>query len=151
VKDKVLPMLFSSLPDQAPPREASDERAKYWRTLSALSRLCLQSELFESLIIRLTTKLDLICVPLSKDVDVEPSAAYAHSILKTIADTLASKVDKRHLDVPKYVDRLVPHLYNLFIYSAVVPNAPDMVATDSRLVGIAAQIISLVTETLSPQ
>lgn len=100
---------------------------------------------------RLWTKLDLVCyVDPSKtedtrEIDVEPQAAYAHSLLRTIADTLAAKVEAGHPDIPKYIDRLVPHLYQLFIYSAT-QNA--RVATDPRLIAVAAKIVTLIVQTL---
>ena len=42
--------------------------------------------------------------------DAEPAAAYAHSILRTLADVLAARIERAHADVVKYVDRLVPRL-----------------------------------------
>lgn len=87
-------------------------------------------------------------MPLSEGTDSEPSAAYAHSILKTTADTLSVKVEKGDPDVPKYIDRLLPRLFNLFIYSAVLSSKRPMIATDPRSVTVAAQIIGLVVQTL---
>lgn len=153
IEEQTLPLLFGSLPDHAPPREASAERAKYRQVLSAIGALCLQPQLFETLIIRLTTKLDLICSQTIKspikEAEAEPTAAYAHSILKTIVQTLSAKVGKGHPDVPKYIERLVPRLYNLCIYSALLSDGSYMVATDPRLITISGEIISLVIQTLS--
>ncbi|RDB23653.1 MMS19 nucleotide excision repair [Hypsizygus marmoreus] len=153
VQEQTLPILFSSLPDTAPTREAAAERAKCWRNLLALRTLCVHPELFEILVIRLTTKVDLICVPKAKDDiedDPEPNTAYAHSLLKTIADTLSAKVDAGHPDVTKYIDRLVPRLYNLFIYSSLQPTK-YVIATDHRLISVAGDIIMLVTQCLPVQ
>lgn len=153
VQEQTLPLLFSSLPDKAPDREAASDRAKCWRTLSALTTLCVHPELFETLVIRLTTKLDLICAPRTSfetREDAEPDSAYAHSLLKTIANTLSAKVDARHPDVPKYIDRLVPRLYNLFIYCALQPGS-YIIANDPRLVSVAGDIIMLVTQCLPLQ
>ncbi|CDO69761.1 hypothetical protein BN946_scf184766.g6 [Trametes cinnabarina] len=154
VSGNTLPLLFTSLPDHAPPREAEAERIRYWRTLAYLKKLCTQPDLFETLVVRLSTKLDLVCVPSasvgdSAPVDLEPSAAYAHSLLKTIADVLSAKIDVGHKDVTKYIDRLVPRLYNLFIYSALLAEERPVVATDARLLAVAAQIITLITQTLT--
>ncbi|KAI0352164.1 ARM repeat-containing protein [Trametes cingulata] len=156
VSGNTLPLLFASLPDRAPPREAEAERIRYWRTLAYLKKLCTQPDLFETLVVRLSTKLDLLCVPAastddqsSNETDLEPAAAYAHSILKTLADVLSAKIDLGHADVVKYIDRLVPRLYNLFIYSALLAEDTPMVATDPRLLAVTAQIITLVTQTLS--
>ncbi|OSX64436.1 hypothetical protein POSPLADRAFT_1065586 [Postia placenta MAD-698-R-SB12] len=157
VTQTTLPLLFVSLPDRAPPRDAQAERIRCWRTLDSLSRLCKQADLFETLVVRLLTKLDLVCVPpadgaLAQDeTDIEPRAAYAHSILRTMADVLAAKVAAGHSDVTKYADRLVPRVFNLFIYAALVSNGRYMAATDPRLVSVASQIVTLVVQTLSPQ
>ncbi|KZT07275.1 ARM repeat-containing protein [Laetiporus sulphureus 93-53] len=155
VTETTLPLLFASLPDTAPPRKAQFERIKCWRTLASLSKLCKQPDLFETLVVRLLTKLDLICVPAlapaEAEADPEPSAAYAHSVLRTLADVLASKVERGDTDVIKYIDRLVPRVFNLFVYSALVADGTYMVATDPRLVAVAAQIVTLVMQTLPGQ
>lgn len=147
-----MPLLFSTLPDQAPPREATSDRAKYWRILSALGELCLQPELFEILVIRLTTKLDLICIPAMKSpsaqTDAEPTAAYAHAILTVISTTLTKKAQKGDADLPKYRTRLTPRIYNLFIHSALLSETNYMVAAHPRLIAVAAQIITAVTQTI---
>ncbi|KAG5647524.1 hypothetical protein DXG03_009461 [Asterophora parasitica] len=152
LEQQTLPMLFSSLPDQAPPRDAANERIECWRTLLALKTLCVHPELFENLVTRVTAKVDSICFPeTTRDSieDAEPDAAYAHALLKTIADTLSAKVDAGHVDVAKYIDGLVPGLYNLFIFSALQP--VQVIATDHRLVRAAAEIIALVSQRVPAQ
>ncbi|KJA28181.1 hypothetical protein HYPSUDRAFT_130307 [Hypholoma sublateritium FD-334 SS-4] len=156
VAEQTLPLLFSSLPDQAPSRQSVSERTKIWQTLNALKNLCIQQELFESLVIRLTTKLDLLCFPASEQAqvvarDTEPSAAYAHMILKTLAQALVTKVKKEHLDIPKYIDRLVPSIFNLFVASEYLSSEKVMIATEPRLIEIAAEIITLVVQSLPVQ
>ncbi|KAF8967720.1 ARM repeat-containing protein [Flammula alnicola] len=156
VAEQTLPLLFSSLPDFAPSRESVSERTKYWQTLSALHRLCIQQELFENLVIRLTTKLDLLCFPSAEQArvvsaDPEPSAAYAHMILKTLAQALDTKVKKKHPDVVKYIDRLVPSIFNLFVASAFLSEEQTMIATEPRLIQVAGEIITLVVQSLSLQ
>lgn len=152
----MLPLLFSSLPDIAPSRAADKDRAKYSRVLLALNELCIQPQLFETLVIRLLTKLDLVSIPkgspiIAHGLDLEPAVAYAHAILATLANTLRVKVNLKHADIPKYIDRLVFRLYNLFIYSALLGVDGKTVAVDSRVVRKAAVIITLVVGTLSVQ
>ncbi|KIK61642.1 hypothetical protein GYMLUDRAFT_996292 [Collybiopsis luxurians FD-317 M1] len=145
IKEQTLPLLFGMLPDDAPARDAALARARAWRILSALNTLCRQPELFESLVIRLNTKLDLLCVPLTppSPQEVEPRAAYAHSILTTLHQTLLGKVEEGHADVAKYIESLVPRLFNLFIYSGLVSGK---IATDSRLLTVAGNIIGAVVQ-----
>ncbi|KAH7927892.1 ARM repeat-containing protein [Leucogyrophana mollusca] len=149
VADQILPLFFSSLPDRAPVKEAQDERAAYWRALSALSTLCVHPALFEIFVVRLTTKLDLLSGSLSgpgQGSELETVPAYAHSILTAISKTLAAKVEKKDADVPKYVDRLLPWLFKLFINASLVKAASLLL--DPRLLQVAGRIISLVVETL---
>ncbi|KAI5124282.1 hypothetical protein M0805_005129 [Coniferiporia weirii] len=153
VEESTLPLLFSSLPDAPPNRDAHVDRAKHWRTLRWLSRLCVSAPLFETLVVRLSTKLDLVCAPkrsVSEDSDdSEPRAAYAHSILRTLVSVLELKVNAKHSDVPKYIDRLIPRLYNLFIYLALVGDSSQSLNTDSRLLDVAGQAITLIVRTVA--
>lgn len=162
--------MFSSLPDSSPPRDAISERIKIHSVLNALETLCVHAQLFETLVVRLTTKLDLICVPsLSTtlppipDEEVEVQAAYAHWILTTLVKTLQKKVDRSDLDVAKYIERLVPSIFNLFIFVAFEASDEGVgdeneskerwrkrirVATDPRLVKKAGEIITLIVQVL---
>lgn len=88
---------------------------------------------------------------MERDWKFEPTAAYAHAILTALARALRMKVDLEHPDVPKYIDRLVSRLYNLFIYSALLSVDDNMVAMDPRVIAIGAQIITLVVQTLPAQ
>ena len=141
------------MPDKAPARNATISRAKYWRALSALTKLCVPAELFETLVIRLTTRLDIICDASSSNEspDTELCTAYAHSLLVTIANTLASKADQGHTDIPKYIDRLIPRILNVLFFSALISNNRTMVATDDRIVTVTARILTSVVETLPNQ
>ncbi|PFH51873.1 hypothetical protein AMATHDRAFT_74737 [Amanita thiersii Skay4041] len=152
IEESTLPILFSALPDDAPTRDANVERAKCWRILNTLSKLCLQPDLFETLVVRLLTKLDFVCVPRSDAMlmDIEPNSAYAHAILKTISRTLSSKVEKGHADIQKHINRFIPQLCNLLIYSALVSDEQEMPAADHRVVGAAAEVVSIVVQTLTP-
>ncbi|KAG8918476.1 hypothetical protein FRC00_012446, partial [Tulasnella sp. 408] len=152
VEQTTLPLLFGNLPDRAPTPDAKAERASYQRTLKCLSTLCLQQALFETLVIRLSTKLELVCSefpPLAEGKDEnevtvlrEHSAAYVHALLQTLEDALdfktASKLDA---DIPKYLDRLVPRLYALFVEAATSPKPSLALATDVRLLEVASGVI----------
>ncbi|KZP21037.1 ARM repeat-containing protein [Athelia psychrophila] len=156
LEEQTLPLLFGSLPDMAPSRETASGREKYWRTLSALSKICVQQELFETMVVRLSTKLDLLCGPAGSAgsgtvSDLEPTAAYAHAILTALSNTITTKIGLGHADVPKYVDRLVSRLYNLFIYSALVVTNGNTPTAEPRVIDAAAHIITLITKTLTIQ
>jgi DNA repair/transcription protein MET18/MMS19 len=142
VEETTLPMLFASLPDHAPPRDADEERAKYWATLSALAALCESPILFEVLVIRLSTKLEVICG--STPNDRECAAAYVHALLKTLSNVLARKVEAGHVDLPKYLERLLPTLLVLAVKAAITPTPDQEVATHPRIFPTASAIFSMV-------
>ncbi|KAJ3521011.1 hypothetical protein NMY22_g12497 [Coprinellus aureogranulatus] len=149
VVEQTLPIFFSALPDVAPARNAAAERAQVWKTLSYLQTLCIEPQLFEPFVIRLTTKLELLCSRAESASDAEPSAAYAHAILKTLATTLQVKVGKKHADVPKYLERLVVRLFNLFVYAALeAKEATSILLGDPRLLQAAALCTTLVVRSL---
>lgn len=139
-------------------------------TLTSLARLCAQPDLFETLVVRLTTKLDLLCFssPLSsedpagivaegEEEDLEPAAAYAHALLATLGNVLQKKVDHGDVHVQKYVDRLLPRLFNLFVCSALAAGQEGegkrkgLLVSDTRIVSAAGRISNLVVQTLSVQ
>ncbi|KAG8691244.1 hypothetical protein FRC11_005626 [Ceratobasidium sp. 423] len=147
VEETTLPMLFSALPDNAPPRDADAERAKYWAILSALATLCEAPTLFEVLVIRLSTKLDILCG--SIPADRECAAAYAHALLQTLSNVLARKSDAGHADVPKYLDRLLPALLAAVVKAAVSPTPEKEVATHVKILPTIAPIFTMVVRAAS--
>ncbi|CAE6466774.1 unnamed protein product [Rhizoctonia solani] len=142
VEETTLPMLFASLPDNAPPRGADHERAKYWGILSALAALCEAPTLFEVLVIRLSTKLEIICG--SIPADRECAAAYAHALLQTLSNVLVRKSDAGHADVPKYLDRLLPALLAAVIKATLSPMPREEVATHPKILPTIATIFTMV-------
>lgn len=144
--DGTLPLLFIALPDEAPSRDSPIEISKYRRVLQLLARLCVQPALFETLVIRLSAKLNILFSRSGDVGDTEPVAAYAHSLLQTLSRVLAVKVKENHLDIPKYLDLLIVPLYNIFVSSAL--QRPDGIATNERLLVVAGKVISLVIREL---
>lgn len=155
VEETTLPPLFASLPSFGPARTATVEQENYRETLSTLATLCLQPILFETLVIRLTTRLDILCSdssPESREDDIECDTAYAFAILNTLQEALVAKAAAQHVDIPKYIDRLVPSIYTLFIRASTAPvdhGGRGQVVGDPRLVKVAADIISSVTRSLA--
>ena len=148
VEEYTLPVLFSSLPDLPLSLDAHRERAKCWRTLRWLAQLCVSAPLFETLVVRLTTKLDIVCGTKSESSeDYEARIAYAHGILRTVASVLEVKAKNSHADIPKYIDRLVPRLYNLFIalsFSEISTSSKSFL----RLLEVSGEVITVIVRTV---
>lgn len=88
-------------------------------------------------------------VPPDEFVDKEPTASYAHSILQAIVDSLELKLAAGHTDIPKYLDRLVPRLYNVFIFLALCPDRRSDLVSEEKLLRVTGQVITLITQTAS--
>jgi DNA repair/transcription protein MET18/MMS19 len=147
-----MPSLFAALPDEAPSRDALATRLKYWHILSLLRALCHSPDLFEILVIRLTTKVELLSnASVNPNEDSEPKAAYAHSLLKTIEQTLTAKVGEGDSDVAKHIDRFIPRLYGILLFASLLPSGCHSIATDPQIILVVGSIISLVVSGLSQQ
>jgi DNA repair/transcription protein MET18/MMS19 len=150
VEETSLPLLFLSLPDIAPSRDALQEHSIYRRALNSLTTLCGQPALFDTLVVRLCSKLDMLCSPIRHPLDDEADAAYAHAILLALKDVLLVKIRDAHADIPKYIDQLAVPLYWIFIRAAVSSAAP-LASSDSRVVSIAAKIVTMIVRSLSAE
>lgn len=88
--------------------------------------------------------------------DLEPAAAYAHALLTTLGSVLQDKVDRGDVDVQKYIDKLVPRLFNLFICSTLATSEDGtgqraLLVSDARLVSAAGRILNLIVQALGSQ
>lgn len=149
VESTTLPLLFHHLPEQAPGIDNTTARDKYRSILKSLSELCLQPALFETLVVRITSKLDLFTSPSDAPIDVDQSdaeyvecqIAYAHDVLSALSTTVEAKIEQKHVDVVKHFDRIIPRLYTLVVSAAGTEGA---LFRDKRLLGLVGRI----TETL---
>ncbi|EJU03657.1 ARM repeat-containing protein [Dacryopinax primogenitus] len=152
LEETCLPLLFAQLPDEAPALEADEKREHYWRILSALQSLCLEPVLFQVLVVRLVTKLDIICslkLDDSPEALIEVSAAYSHAILETLRKTIQSKIHAKHNDFAKYLDQLVPRLFSIFLRAALSPSSVRQIPCNTILILDASNIVNLLTQTAS--
>ena len=143
VEAVTLPLLFHNLPDRAPPIGDIDGRDKYRSILGSLSELCVQPVLFTTLIIRITTKLDLLSAtpvpptPSQNDTAMEVDGstlqddtrecdvAYTWDLLSCLSGVIESKIRKNHVDVSKHFDQIIPRLYGLVVVAAA-PRVGDV-------------------------
>jgi len=129
IEETTLPLLFSQLPDGAVPATSAARAA---RALATLRTLCIAPVLFETLVIRLLVRLELC-----EDI------WYALAMLGTLQSVLQSKIDEGHVDVAKYVESLVPKLYELVGTKGLFG--------DVKLVEAAAAVVTLVARTLTAE
>jgi DNA repair/transcription protein MET18/MMS19 len=126
-------------------------RDKYRTVLDALTELCSLPSLFEALVVRVTTKLDLLS---SEEliVDRECSVAYSWDLLHTLQRVIDSKLEAKHVDLPKYFSQVVPRLFGLVI-TAALPRTDKVepMFHDRRLIAIVATITETLFWELTPE
>lgn len=146
-------MLFHCLPDSAPPLADTTSREKYRSILKSLSELCILPSLFEALVIRVNSKVDMLATkPInsqdgeSADEVRECTIAYIYDLIHTLSSVIDSKLAAKHVDVIKYYDQIIPRLYGLAI-SAAIPRIGDIQPffRDRRLLGVIARISETLT------
>ena len=127
----------------------SPENAAYRRALSALAALCVHPDLFEILTLRLLARLEGICGMYFAEKDVQDrNALYAHHLLSTMRAVLKAKGDAGHTDLPKYIEKLVPRIFAIFILPTLQAMDEGEVAKDRRLLVGAGKVITLVVQKL---
>ena len=159
VESTTLSLLFHNSPDRAPPVSDAAERDQYRRILTSLVKLCTLPSFFETLLIRVIAKLELLSsatfgssgdadVPMNGEEQVNPrecNIAYAYELLDSLVHVINAKLASKHTDVTKYFDKIIPHLHGLVV-AAAVPRIGYVqpLFLDRRLLAI----ISDLTETL---
>lgn len=155
VEEGTLPLLFNALPDRLQTQdETATEAVKgtIRRSLGALARLCDASDFFEMLVVRLSTKLDLLCAGNSQMSAVEEREAnvgYARGLLNTLTFVLEKKVQRKDRDAARYAG-MVPRLLGLALESALRDGDKTIpgVARDQRVLRDLGRLIMLLVQCL---
>ncbi|OCF43478.1 DNA repair/transcription protein MET18/MMS19 [Kwoniella heveanensis CBS 569] len=146
-----LPLMFHSLPDTAPPASDFTGRDKYRSILGSLTELCAQPALFQTLVIRVTTKLDLLASSSpAQDADDnmgekldgrECTVVYAWDLLNSLVKVIEQKTKAKHIDLSRYFDQLIPRIWTLVISAAGPRTGGDQpLFRDRRLLALVGRI-----------
>lgn len=148
IEESTLPLLFGSLPDTLVMEEGRDPRPAVRRSLGALARLCTPADLFDLLVVRLSTKLDLVCAAELKDKEArQVNAGYARGLINTLLVVLEEKVDRKDKDVGRY-GSLATNLIGICVSASLRPKAKWSVATDSRVMRDLGALVTLLVRCL---
>lgn len=161
IESATLPLLFHSLPDRAPSTTDVVARSKYRSILASLAELCVQQSLFETLVIRINNKLELLSsTPITAaasgdetpDEARECTIAYAWDLINSLSTVIDTKMTAKHVDVIKYFDQIIPRLYGLAV-AAAAPRVGDVVPVfrDRRILNVIARISETLTSELSTE
>jgi DNA repair/transcription protein MET18/MMS19 len=146
VETSTLPILFALLPSSAP-SSSSSESEIYRRSLTSLASLSLHPDLFEILSLRLLARLEGVCASSFPDpLEQSNNSLYAHHLLATLRAVLAQKAEKGHEDIQKYVEKLVPRLFAIFVLPTVTSMDKGEVAKDARLLADVGEVVASIIQ-----
>lgn len=107
LEESTLPVLFGMLPDRIQSGDDQDRvKGRIRRALGSLARLCDSTDFFDMLIVRLSTKIDLVCVSTEEQ---EANIGYAQGLINTMIVVLEEKMTRKDRDTARY-GSLVPRL-----------------------------------------
>ncbi|RXK38054.1 hypothetical protein M231_04724, partial [Tremella mesenterica] len=165
IESITFPLLFHNLPDAAPTVSAVQAREKYRSILYSLSQLCVQPGLFQTLVIRITTKLELLAsspLPAEQDVQMsngagvvidarECTVAYTWDLLNCLSGVIDAKLAEKHVDVVRYWDQIIPRIYRMAVEGAISRIGPEPLFSDTRLLEMSGKISEVMTWELNPE
>lgn len=146
VESTTLPLLFALLPSSAPPSTSTDSDI-YRRSLTSLAALSLHPDLFELLSVRILARLEGVCASAFPDpLEHSANSLYAHHLLSTLKAVLVRKAEQNHEDIQKYVEKLVPRMFGMFVLPTVCSMDKGEIAIDARLLADAGEVITLIVQ-----
>lgn len=151
VENTTLPLLFSALPDRI--LGAQDQVDKVKSTiryaLGSLSRLCDAPDFFELLVVRMETKLDLLCATeFHHSEELEANIGYARGVINTLSTVLQVKMQAKHRDTGRYGVTIVPRLLGIVLEASLRPGSSKRVASDRRVIKELGSLITLLVQCL---
>ncbi|MCO5588068.1 hypothetical protein L7F22_042023 [Adiantum nelumboides] len=156
VEETTLPLLFSTLPDHLSLEDgdkATHEKQKgiIRRALGALAKLCDAPDFFDMLVVRLSSKLDLLCASKNQSNDPairEANIGYARGIVNALIFVLQTKVQRKDRDTARHAG-LVPRLLGLVIESALRRDASEgSVGCDRQVIQDIGRLLMLLVRCL---
>jgi DNA repair/transcription protein MET18/MMS19 len=140
ILDITFPSFLAELPDSdvIEKRDASiRQRKSYKSILSALAQISCQREIFQVLLRRLFSKLDIV---LSNSTSID----YPHAILGTIFLVVTKKFQIQDPDLPSLIETLIPVLLSKVILPATIPGPRTGILCSREIVHVVGLIVNVV-------
>lgn len=148
IEEITLPPLIQLLPDTPPRREDSAAISEYKVALAALATLCVSPALFDTFLIRVLSRVELLSsTPSEQSAEATSQAVlYAHHLLTTLRVVVEKKVKAGHRDIASCASRVLHRLFGLFISRNLEASSGHTVAASTKLIGDAGRIITLLVQ-----
>ncbi|UZJ54019.1 hypothetical protein CBS101457_003339 [Exobasidium rhododendri] len=145
IEESTLPLLFGLLPDRIAGQGNDKVKGDIRRSLGGLARLCDSTELFDMMIVRLSTKLDLVCASAEER---ESNIGYARGIVNTIRIVLEEKMKRKDRDTARY-GSLIPRLIGNVVEASLRSTKDRLaVAVDRFVIQDIGSLVTLLTRCL---
>ena len=151
ILDITFPAFLAELPDSGDTvekRDASMRQRKGYKTiLAAFAQISSEREIFQVLLRRLFSKLDIVLSSMSSwfiSYLAASSITYPHAILGTIFLVIQKKAQSSDVDLPSYMETLVPTLLHRVIVPAAITGHGTRILCSREVVHVVALIINAV-------
>lgn len=151
ILDITFPAFLAELPDSSDIVEKRDAsmrpRKGYKMILAALAQISSEQEIFQVLLRRLFSKLDIVLSSMSSRIIsyLAPSSiTYPHAILGTIFLVVQKKAQSSDVDLPSYMETLVPTLLCRVIVASTITDPRTRILCSREVVHVVALIINAV-------
>lgn len=173
LEQTTLPLLLEKLPDQMPAYEANvmdsgkqngssasqalskgeiRERTAIRRSLGAISRFGMHSDLFDILIVKLLTKFDLAVAPTCKtEKHRAANVGYARGLISSFFTIVQEKEKRGDRDLGKYALNSIPRLLSTMLAHVLQPQKQSLapVSADQALIRDVGSLLMLFSRSLS--
>jgi DNA repair/transcription protein MET18/MMS19 len=154
ILDITFPAFLAELPDTetGERRDASMKvRKGYKEILAAFAQVSTERAIFEVLLRRLFSKLDIVLsstpTPVASLTIATSTITYPHAIIGTIYLVLQKKSLRSDVDLPSYMETLLPTLLNKIIVPATINGPHTRVLCSREILHVVSLIVNTVVRT----
>ncbi|KAG9326737.1 hypothetical protein KVV02_008627 [Mortierella alpina] len=141
IRSMALPALFEMLPttqnDMDVDTVVQKKSPEY--ILNAVTKIGLEPTLFADVVPPILEKIEVVSSEFNSS-----NATYPIALLTTLLVLVRSKAERKHSDLPQYLDSLVPRLIGMCIYPTVSSDDADNVMKNSEILNVVAGITRVI-------
>ncbi|KAF9960367.1 hypothetical protein BGZ72_007172 [Mortierella alpina] len=141
IRSMALPALFEMLPttqnDMDVDTVVQKKSPEY--ILNAVTKIGLEPTLFADVVPPILEKIEIVSSEFNSS-----SATYPIALLTTLLVLVRSKAERKHSDLPQYLDSLVPRLVGMCIYPTVSSDDADNVMKNPEILNVVAGITRVI-------
>ena len=141
IRSIALPALFEMLPttqnDMDVDTVVQKKSPEY--ILNAVTKIGLEPTLFADVVPPILEKIEVVSTEFNSS-----SATYPIALLTTLLVLVRSKAERKHSDLPQYLDSLVPRLIGMCIYPTVSLDDADNVMKNPEILNVVAGITRVI-------